>query len=380
MINQDKQHFQEIGHLGFGLMRLPKAAGSDSEIDLEQTKAMVDHFMAAGLNYFDTAYVYGDGRSEEAARKALVERYPRESFKLATKLCAWMGCDDEASAKQEFYTSLERTGAGYFDFYLLHSIKEDNLDKYDSYGIWDFVKEQKEKGLIKRWGFSFHDKPGLLDKLLTDHPDVDFVQLQLNYADWDDLKILSRANYEVARAHNVSIVVMEPVKGGLLADPPTPVAKILKEADSAASPASWAVRFAASLDGVITVLSGMSTLEQMDDNLSYMQAFKPLSYEEQRVIAQAQQAIADIDSIPCTACHYCMPGCPINMPIPDIFTAMNKEILYHKTEDAKAAYAFATDKAGTRASDCIACGQCEDACPQNIHVISRLRDSAAALE
>lgn len=380
MLTQDRGDLNQIRPLGFGLMRLPKVAGSDDEIDVELVKQMVDAFLDAGMNYFDTAYVYGEGRSEEAIRDALVRRYPREKFKLATKLCAWQGCDDEESAKQEFYTSLERTEAGYFDFYLLHAIKEDNYELYDKYHLWDFVKEQKEKGLIKHYGFSFHSGPGLLDQLLTEHPDVDFIQLQLNYADWDDLTILSRANYEIAVSHNVPIVVMEPVKGGLLANPPKEVKEILSKANPDASYASWAIRFAASLPCVMTVLSGMSDMAQMQDNLSYMSRFAPLDYEERATIEQAQRAIASIPSIPCTACHYCTPGCPIEMPIPEIFKAMNKQIMYQRFDEAKAAYDHITNERGVKASDCIACGQCEEACPQNIHVIERLKDSAATLE
>lgn len=222
--------------LGFGLMRLPKT--KDGKIDLEQTKQMVDRFMAAGLTYFDTAYVYDDGDSERAAKAALVDRYPRESFTLATKLCAWMGAHDEKSAKQQFYTSLERTGAGYFDYYLLHALQAGNYKTYDKYHIWDFVKEQKEKGLIKHWGFSFHATPDILDQLLTDHPDAEFVQLQLNYADWENPDVTARENYEVARKHGKSIVVMEPVKGGALANPPTKVQEIFRQADPKASFAS----------------------------------------------------------------------------------------------------------------------------------------------
>lgn len=271
--------------LGFGLMRLPKT--KDGKIDLEQTKQMVDRFMEAGLTYFDTAYVYDDGDSERAAKAALVDRYPRESFTLATKLCAWMGAHDEKSAKQQFYTSLERTGAGYFDYYLLHALQAGNYKTYDKYHIWDFVKEQKEKGLIKHWGFSFHATPDILDQLLTDHPDAEFVQLQLNYADWENPDVTARENYEVARKHGKSIVVMEPVKGGALANPPTKVQEIFRQADPKASFASWAIRYAASLDGIITVLSGMSNLEQMEDNLSYMKDFRPLNAHEQQAIRKA---------------------------------------------------------------------------------------------
>ena len=359
--------------LGFGLMRLPKEASG--KIDIEQTKKMVDLFMDAGLNYFDTAYVYDSGDSERAAKAALVDRYPRESFTLATKLCAWMGNHSEETAKQQFFTSLERTGAGYFDYYLLHALQAGNYKLYDEYHIWDFVKEQKEKGLIKHWGFSFHATPDILDKILTAHPDAEFVQLQINYADWENPDVTARANYEVARKHGKSIVVMEPVKGGALANPPEDVKKILDAAGQNTSYASWAIRYAASLEGIITVLSGMSNVEQMKDNLSYMKAFKPLDEKEQTAIRKAQEAINGVKSIPCTACHYCTAGCPKQIPIPEIFEARNKQLIWGQIEEGKSDYAQTVKDAGA-ASDCIACGQCERACPQQIKVIERLKDCA----
>ena len=363
--------------LGFGLMRLPK--GKDGKIDIDETSRMVDSFMEAGLTYFDTAYVYDGGDSERAARAALVERYPRESYTLATKLCAWMGAHDEKSAKQQFYTSLERTGAGYFDYYLLHALQAGNYTSYDKYHLWDFVKEQKAKGLIRHWGFSFHAGPELLDEILTAHPDAEFVQLQLNYADWENPDVSARANYEVARKHGKSIVVMEPVKGGALADPPAAVQEIFRAANPRASFASWAIRYAASLDGIITVLSGMSNLAQMADNLSYMKDFSPLDEAERAAIRKAQEAINGIKSIPCTACHYCTSGCPRQIPIPEIFAARNRQLVWGHLEEGRRAYAAAVQHGG-RASDCVACGQCVKACPQQIPVIDWLKDCAAQFD
>ena len=372
-----EQYFGEsVPKLGFGLMRLPKLA--DGKIDIEQTKQMVDLFMDAGLTYFDTAYVYDGGESEKAAKAALVDRYPRESYTLCTKLCAWMGAHDEASAKQQFYTSLERTGAGYFDYYLLHALQRSNYKKYDEYHIWDFVKEQKAKGLIKYFGFSFHADSALLEELLTDHPDVDFVQLQINYADWENPGVESRKCWEIARRHGKSITVMEPVKGGALAEPIPAVQGILKEADPNASCASWAIRYAASLDGIITVLSGMSNLEQVKDNISYMKSFQPLSDAEQEVIRRVQRVLSGDKSIPCTACHYCTDGCPMNIPIPEIFAVKNHEggdSDFHLRRE----YIIATEGKG-KASDCVACGQCEGACPQQLHVIDLLKGCAETLE
>ncbi len=364
--------------LGFGLMRLPKLEGG--QYDMEQVKQMVDRFMAAGQTYFDTAYVYDKGDSERAAREALVERYPRDSFTLATKLCAWSGAHDEQSAKQQFYTSLERTGAGYFDYYLLHAIQAGNYKKYDEYHLWDFVREQKAKGLIKHWGFSFHAGPELLDQLLTANPDAEFVQLQINYADWEHPEIAARANYEMARKHGKSIVIMEPVKGGMLADPPEAVRKVLDTAaDGRASYASWAIRYAASLDGVITVLSGMSNLEQMEDNLSYMKNFQPLDEAGLAAIRAAQTAINSVRSIPCTACSYCTEGCPQHIPIPDIFAARNKQLVWEREEEGRRDYARAV-KDGTGAGDCLSCGQCQSACPQQLDVMDYLKECAQAFE
>ncbi|MBQ8941018.1 MAG: aldo/keto reductase [Firmicutes bacterium] len=371
----EKYFGESTPKLGFGLMRLPRI--DEQTPDVEQVKKMVDIFLEAGLTYFDTAYVYGD--SEAVIKQALVDRYPRESYTLCTKLNAWLGCSDEESAKQQFFTSLERTGAGYFDYYLLHALQENNYKKYDEYHIWDFVKEQQKKGLIKHWGFSFHASAELLDKLLTEHPEVEFVQLQLNYADWEDGIVQSRANYEVARNHGKSIVVMEPVKGGALADPPESVKKIFKQADPNASFASWAIRYIASLDGILTVLSGMSNIEQMQDNTSYMKNFVPMTDAELEVIKKAQQALKEIDSIPCTACHYCTKGCPMNIPIPEIFGARNRQLIWKQIDGGKWNYNNAVKDKG-RASDCIECGQCEGACPQRINVIERLKDCAEAFD
>ena len=369
---------KKLPKLGFGLMRLPRLPGGD-EYDTAQLNRMVDAFLAAGQTYFDTAYVYDDGRSEAAIKKALVDRYPRESFQLATKICSWSSCTDAASAQQQFYTSLARTGAGYFDCYLLHSLTASNAAKYDEYGLWDFAAQLKEKGLVKHWGFSFHDSPQLLDELLTKHPEADFVQLQINYADWESPTVASRANYETVRRHGKPVIVMEPVKGGTLADPPARVKDILTAADKDASPASWAIRFAASLDDVAVVLSGMSSMAQMEDNLSYMRHFAPLTQDERATLAKAQQALSAVDTIPCTACRYCMAGCPQHIAIPRIFAARNLLSLYGDAAAAKNEYGFAVSDGG-KASDCIACGQCERNCPQHIDIIARLQDCAATLE
>lgn len=365
---------KEVPKLGFGLMRLPKKGLGT---DIEQVKTMVDLFMEAGFTYFDTAFVYTG--SEAAIRKALVERYPRDSYTLCTKINAFMMAPTEKAAKQQFFTSLERTGAGYFDYYLLHAFMENNYRQYDKYHLWDFVKEQKSKGLIKHFGFSYHAGPELLDRILTEHPEVDFIQLQINYADWENPSVTSRANYEVARKHGKSITVMEPVKGGKLADPPEEVKQLFKAYHPDMSYASWAIRFVASLDGIITVLSGMSNIEQMRDNISYMKDFKPLNEEEQKIIREAQRIMGHSSTIPCTACHYCVDGCPMRIKIPDVFTAMNRQLGDGRIENARELYRKATSDGGM-ASDCIACRQCENACPQHLPITDHLKQAVKMFE
>lgn len=362
--------------LGFGMMRLPRVEGSKA-IDVEHTKRMVDAFMEAGGKYFDTAYVY-EG-SEVATRAALCDRYPRESYYLADKLNASdFACKSEEEAKNEIKVSLERTGAGYFDFYLLHGIDAGNVEKFSRYGIWEYMKKLKEDGLIRHYGFSFHSTPEQLDELLTEHPDTEFVQLQINYSDWEDPLICSRRCYEVATRHGIPIIVMEPVKGGKLANPPQQVKDILKKANPDASYASWAIRFTASLPNVMMVLSGMSNMEQMEDNLSFMRRLKPLDEEEKNVLVNACNALKLFDGIACTSCHYCTPGCPMDIHIPEIFAVMNVYKMYGNLKEARNDYGWRPG--GEKASACVQCGQCEDACPQHLPIISLLEEVADTLE
>ncbi|SHI10230.1 hypothetical protein SAMN02745823_02424 [Sporobacter termitidis DSM 10068] len=371
---------ENIKKLGFGLMRLPMLGGFDGEVDLEQMKKMVDLFMSKGFTYFDTAYGYGDGKSEAAAKAAIVDRYPRESFQLATKLPAWAGPKTAEEAKQMFWTSLERTGAKYFDFYLLHNIGGSRLDSFNKFGIWDFVRELKDKGLVKHMGFSFHDSADLLDKVLSEHPEMEFVQLQINYGDWESGGVQSRKCYETAMKHNKPVIIMEPIKGGSLANLPESVANILKDTDPAASQASWAIRFAASLPNVITVLSGMSTLEQMENNLSYMENFKPLSEKEKAVVEKARLALESIPRVPCTSCEYCVKGCPQGIRIPGYFDAMNRYLVYNDLGAAKFGYALEQKFGSAKGSECVECGACESVCPQKINIVDELKRVVAALE
>lgn len=368
---------EEIKKLGFGLMRLPKL--NDGAIDIEQVKAMVDRFLAAGFTYFDTAWAYPG--SEDAIRQALVERYPREAFQLATKNAAWINCKTREEAVGQFQTSLAQTGAGYFDYYLLHNLGESRTRFFDDYKIWDFVQEQKRQGLIKHVGFSFHSTPEELEPILATHPEMEFVQLQINYADWENPAIQSQACYEVARKYGKPVIIMEPVKGGMLANPPEPVTAIFRTANPEASLASWAIRFAASLEGVITVLSGMSNLEQMEDNLSYMEHFTSLSEEERITVRQAQDALKSIPIIPCTTCDYCAKVCPNDIGISGSFTAMNYLTLYADTASALAQEQWLVGgHARKSAGECVQCGECELVCPQHIAIREELAKVCSAME
>ena len=367
------QYGKDTPKLGFGLMRLPRKG---VVIDTETFKTMVDLFLEAGFTYFDTAYVYPG--SETAARKALGERYPRDSYTLATKLNAMIAPTEKAAEKQ-FAVSLERTGAGYFDYYLLHALMENNYRKYEKLHLWEFVQEKKEAGLIRNLGFSFHAGPKLLDELLTAHQEVDFVQLQINYADWENPRVTSRANYEVARKHGKLVTVMEPVKGGQLADPPEKIRSLFRSIRPDMSCASWAIRFAASLDGILTVLSGMSNVEQMRDNLSFMKDFRPLCEEEQDAVRQAQRILGRSSVIPCTSCRYCVEGCPQQIPIPSVFAAMNKHLGCGQMAEAREDYRLAVSE-GSPASACIECRRCESVCPQHLPITEHLKQAVRMFE
>ena len=373
------KEFETIGKLGFGFMRLPM---NDKEIDMEQTNKMVDAFMAKGLNYFDTAYVYIGGKSEVALRESLVKRYPRDSFKIASKLPLWDATTPDQMEKI-FGETMERLGLEYIDSYLLHAMDKTRFQKAEELGAWEYVKGLKDAGKVKYMGFSFHDSAEVLDEALSKYADLtDFIQLQINYIDWESDNVQSRKCYEVARKYNKPIIIMEPVKGGSLVALPTKAQDIFKSVNPDLSIPSWAIRYCASLEGVLTVLSGMSDMAQMNDNLSYMAEFKPLNDAEYKAIEEAVEIINKVPTIPCTSCKYCVDGCPMNINIPRLFSVANQNKKFG--DESKKPYNMRAYKDATKenglASACLQCGACEGHCPQHIEIIEELKKIAAAYE
>ncbi len=362
----------EIAKYGFGMMRLPM---NGEEVDIEQTKKMVDVFIEKGFTYFDTAYPYVGGKSEVAVNEALVKRYPRESYQLATKLPVWE-VKQASDLRRLFNIQLERTGAGYFDYYLLHALGKDRLSSLDEFDMWKFVTDLKEEGLVRHAGFSFHDTADVLDEILTKHPEMEFVQLQINYMDWEDDGVQARACYEVAHKHNKPIIIMEPVKGGRLAGMAPQAEALMKEAHPDWSIASWAMRYTASLEGIITVLSGVSNMEQMADNLNTMVNFQSLTTSDKAVLDKVDEVLKAVPTIPCTDCKYCVADCPQKINIPAIFDTYNDLQVYQSLDSLKGHYKWVTQNGG-KASDCIACGLCEGHCPQHIPIIDNMKEIAA---
>ena len=368
--------------LGFGLMRLPLTNPDEaSSIDVEQVKDMVDAFIENGFTYFDTAWMYCGFQSECAANEALVDRYARDSYTLADKLHAGYIKTREDRDKI-FNEQLRKTGVEYFDYYLLHDIGVDHYKIYQELDCFTWLKEKKEQGLVRHIGFSFHDSAKMLDQVLTEHPEVEFVQLQLNYLDWDSEGVQSRKCYETAVKHGKPVIVMEPVKGGTLAKVPERAERMFKEYHPDMSVPSWAIRFAASNEHVMMVLSGMSNMEQLQDNMSYMADFQPLNEEEQEIIRKAVEIINSGIEIPCTGCSYCTEGCPQNIAIPKYFSLYNADLqeCEEKGWKPQGEYYDRLTKTFGKASDCVECGQCESVCPQHLPVIRHLKEVAARFE
>ncbi len=366
--------------LGFGLMRLPTCNNDRSQIDMTVFQSMVDTFLARGFTYFDTAYFYHNGMSEAAFREAVVKRYPRDSFTITDKMPL---ADSPTREQMEeiFACQLERCGVDYFDYYWLHALSGGRYEHVEAVGGFDFLKELKAAGKTKHIGFSYHDSAQVLDRILSEHPETEYVQLQLNYLDWEDPKVEARKCYEVCCKHKKPVIVMEPVKGGALSAPPESVQSMLRSHNPDASFAEWAIRYAASLDNVMVVLSGMSNEAQMLDNTGYMDAFQPLDEQQTQLLAQAADAIRQFITIPCTTCRYCTDGCPERIPIPDLFNVYNHYKRFPTTQlgFARMNYDFLTKSAG-KASHCVGCKRCESHCPQQIEITKWLKEITAVLE
>ncbi|MCL2408706.1 MAG: aldo/keto reductase [Oscillospiraceae bacterium] len=371
-----------IKKLGFGFMRLPGFAGKpDSEIDIERVKKMVDLYMERDFTYFDTAFGYHGGNSEVAIRQAVVERFPRDKFQVTTKLPLWEQLSmDEMKGRTQ--TSLERAGLDYFDLYFLHGVGPDRFEMIENMKAWDYLRSVKDSGKAKNIGFSYHGDGDSLNRLLDVHAkDLDIVQLQINYLDWETQ---AQKCYQAARDHDMGIIVMSPVKGGSLSNFTPEVADIFKKANPDASIASWALRFPMNLEGIVTVLSGMSTIEQVDDNTKIADTMGPFSDAEKKVIENAMEALKQIPTIPCTSCRYCVEDCPSKINIPGILNLLNDHAKYQNLSGEKRFYGFVTGgmMGGTagKASDCVGCEKCEHICPQDIKIVNHMKEAAALFE
>ncbi len=361
-------------------MRLPLVNPDDqTSIDIEQFKAMADVYMERGFTYFDTAYPYHGGASETALREVVVKRYPREAFTVTSKMPVW-AIKEEADLERIFNEQLEKCGVEYFDYYWLHALNRERVTVMDQMDGWGFLVRKKAEGRIRHIGFSFHDTSDLLAQILDKHPEMEYVQLQINYLDWESPAIESKTCYDLCVKHGKPVIVMEPVKGGSLARVPEAVERLFKDYNPDASPASWAIRYCASLPNVMTVLSGMSNMEQLEDNTAYMQDFQPLNDEEQDIIDRATQVIRDSIAIPCTACHYCTEGCPQQIAIPGYFSLYNNMKQFPELKSNCKLYYDLIAKSHGRASECIECGQCEAQCPQHLNIIDHLKQVVEAFE
>ena len=355
-------------------MRLPAVEG---KIHIPTVCQMVDAYLAQGFTYFDTAYVY-EG-SEDAFRQAVAERYPRSQYTVADKMAGWL-LGDALTPQDMFSQQLARCGVEYFDFYLLHSLQPSRMAFYDNNDCWNFCQQKKREGRIRQFGFSFHGAPDLLEHILTQHPEVDFVQLQINYVDWDDKAIWAGDNYRVCRKFQKPIVVMEPVKGGILANLSEQNQSLYRSLHSPSSPASYALRFAATLEGVSMVLSGMSSQEQMRENLHTFSPLVPLSIEEKNIMNQVKHNLLSAPAVPCTSCGYCVPGCPKHIQIPQILQSYNMIQIFGEHLRPHLYYDGILASGSERASCCIGCGRCEQSCPQHLPIIEHLANAAKLLD
>lgn len=375
--------FTEIKkNFGFGCMRLPMV---DGEVDMEQFKQMVDLFLEEGFNYFDTAHGYLDGKSELALREGLTSRYPRDRYLLVNKLTS-MYFHKEEEIRPFFENQLKWCGVDYFDVYLMHAQNAAEFEKYKKCHAYETALQLKEEGKIRHFGISFHDKAVVLDQILTEYPQVEIVQIQFNYLDYEDPSVEARKVYEVCRKHNKPVLVMEPVKGGSLVKLPEDAQKIFDDLNAQEgiqmSNASYAIRYAAGFDGMKVVLSGMSDLQQMKDNLSYMKEFQPLNAKEKEAVAKVVAVFHGLDMIPCTACHYCVDEnhCPKHIRIPDVFACLNSKKAFNDWNMDFFYSSVLTANGSGKASECIGCGGCERVCPQHLEIRKLLGDVAATFE
>ena len=365
----------DMKNFGFGCMRLPMESDGNS-VDLKQFSCMVDTFLENGFTYFDTAHGYIGGKSETAIRECLVKRYPRDRYVLANKLTTYY-FNSEDEIRPLFEKQLEACGVEYFDYYLMHAQNAEFYKKYSDCHAYEVAQQLKAEGKARHIGISFHDKAAVLEKILIEHPEIEVVQIQFNYADYDDPGIESRAVYEVCRKYGKPVIVMEPVKGGGLVNLPEAAKKIFDHLQGG-SYASYAIRYTAGFEGIKMVLSGMSTQEQLEDNISFMDDFIALNEKERFAIEQVRKILGSQDTIPCTACGYCLDGCPKQIQIPDLFACLNAKKLY-KDWNSDFYYMVHTKKGGI-ASDCIKCGKCEKACPQHLSIRDHLEEVAAIFD
>lgn len=360
-------------NFGFGCMRLPM---NGEQIDYEETCRMVDTFLENGFNYFDTAHGYLGGKSETALRECLTKRHNREEYILVNKLTtAFFNREEEILPL--FESQLEACGVDYFDFYLMHAQNAEFFEKYKKCRAYETAFELKEAGKVKHVGISFHDKAEVLDRILTEYPQIEVVQIQFNYVDYEGAGIEGRKCYEVCVKHNKPVIVMEPVKGGNLVNIPDEAQKVFDELHGGSN-ASYAIRFAAGFDQIMMVLSGMSNMEQMEDNISFMKEFRPLSDSEQEAVRKVCAVFKKQDLIPCTACRYCVEGCPKHIAIPDLFADMNGKKTYKDWNSGW--YYMVHTQGGGKASDCIKCGKCENVCPQHLKIRDLMSEVANAFE